>query len=150
MFLIAKGFDNGFLFWLFWVELQCMGRDILSKDYGEQGYWLFITNFLIVEFDLTNYKIHRGLQSRLGKTRHICLQNLLSIVISISTFLKLVNYICIIYFYNLNKIHQPTVLFWYTSFLAFETSEILLGTNDYFEYGFSIIGKNRLLLVSRI
>ena len=56
MFLIAKGFDNGFLFWLFWVELQCMGRDILSKDYGEQGYWLFITNFLIVEFDLTDYK----------------------------------------------------------------------------------------------
>jgi len=73
MFLIAKGFDNGFLFWLFWVELQWMGRDILSKEYGEQGYLYIITNFLIVEFDLTNYKIHRGLQSRLGKTRHICL-----------------------------------------------------------------------------
>jgi len=50
-----------------------MGRDILSKEYGEQGYLYIITNFLIVEFDLTNYKIHRGLQSGLGKTRHICL-----------------------------------------------------------------------------
>jgi hypothetical protein len=68
MFLIAKGFDN-------WISLLVVleGVTVDGKGYGEKGYLYIITNFLIVEFDLTNYKIHRGLQSRLGKTRHICL-----------------------------------------------------------------------------
>ena len=73
MFLIAKGFDNWISVLVVLDGVTVEGRDILSKEYGEQGYLYIITNFLIVEFDLTNYKIHRGLQSRLGKTRHICL-----------------------------------------------------------------------------